>query len=125
VGSAAQIKPMKKVAGQLKLDLAQFAELETFAQVASDLDAETAAMLTRGTRLREMLKQPQNSPIAVEEQILIIYSGTNGWLDKLPVESVRGSLKELTGSSKGVKYIQEDGDIDQEILIQLRGQCSA
>lgn len=125
VGSAAQIKPMKKVAGQLKLDLAQFAELETFAQVASDLDAETAAMLTRGTRLREMLKQPQNSPIAVEEQILIIYSGTNGWLDALPVESVRDSLKGLTGSSKGVKYIQEDGDIDQEILIQLRGQCSA
>jgi F-type H+-transporting ATPase subunit alpha len=125
VGSAAQIKPMKKVAGQLKLDLAQFAELETFAQVASDLDAETAAMLTRGTRLREMLKQPQNSPIPVEEQIVIIYAGTKGWLDKLPVGEVRAYLKKVTGASKSINYIKEDGGIDQEALENLRKQCSA
>jgi F-type H+-transporting ATPase subunit alpha len=88
VGSAAQIKAMKKVAGKLKLELAQFAELEAFSQFASDLDKNTLAQLERGKRLRELLKQPVNTPKTVEEQVALIYSGTNGYLDELPVNLV-------------------------------------
>merc|ERR1712113_99166 len=89
VGSAAQTKAMKQVAGKLKLELAQFAELEAFSQFASDLDAATQAELARGQRLREMLKQPQNSPIPVEEQVALIYAGINGYLDDVPVSEVK------------------------------------
>ena len=88
VGSAAQIKAMKQVAGKLKLELAQFAELEAFAQFASDLDKATQNQLARGQRLREILKQPQYSPLPVEEQVAIIYAGTNGYLDDIPQEKV-------------------------------------
>jgi F-type H+-transporting ATPase subunit alpha len=88
VGSAAQIKAMKQVAGKLKLELAQFAELEAFSQFASDLDKATLQQLARGQRLRELLKQPQNSPKSVEEQVALIYAGTNGYLDELPVSSI-------------------------------------
>lgn len=88
VGSAAQIKAMKQVAGKLKLDLAQFAELEAFAQFASDLDKATQNQLARGQRLRELLKQAQYSPIPVEEQVAVIYAGTNGYLDEIEVEQV-------------------------------------
>ena len=88
VGSAAQIKAMKQVAGKLKLELAQFAELEAFSQFASDLDKATLQQLARGQRLRELLKQPQNTPKSVEEQVALIYAGTNGYLDTLPVSSV-------------------------------------
>jgi len=89
VGSAAQIKAMKQVAGKLKLELAQFAELEAFSQFASDLDAATQNQLARGVRLRELLKQQQNSPLAVEEQIALIYAGINGFLDDLEVSQVK------------------------------------
>jgi F-type H+-transporting ATPase subunit alpha len=89
VGSAAQIKAMKQVAGKLKLELAQFAELEAFSQFASDLDAATQAELARGQRLREMLKQKVNSPIPVEEQVALIYAGINGYLDDIPVSDVK------------------------------------
>jgi len=85
VGSAAQIKAMKQVAGKLKLELAQFAELEAFSQFASDLDKATLAQLARGQRLRELLKQPANSPKSVEEQVALIYAGTNGYLDNIAV----------------------------------------
>jgi F-type H+-transporting ATPase subunit alpha len=88
VGSAAQIKAMKQVAGKLKLELAQFAELEAFSQFASDLDKATLAQLARGSRLRELLKQPSSSPKTVEEQVALIYAGTNGYLDELPVSAV-------------------------------------
>ena len=88
VGSAAQIKAMKQVAGKLKLDLAQFAELEAFSQFASDLDQATQNELARGQRLREMLKQAQNSPIPVAEQTAVIYCGVNGYLDDISVEGV-------------------------------------
>jgi F-type H+-transporting ATPase subunit alpha len=88
VGSAAQIKAMKQVAGQLKLELAQFAELEAFSQFASDLDKATLAQLARGQRLRELLKQPQSTPKSVEEQVAIIYAGTKGFLDGIPASSV-------------------------------------
>jgi F-type H+-transporting ATPase subunit alpha len=88
VGSAAQIKAMKQVAGKLKLELAQFAELEAFSQFASDLDKATLAQLARGQRLRELLKQPVNTPKSVEEQVALIYAGTNGYLDNLEISKV-------------------------------------
>jgi F-type H+-transporting ATPase subunit alpha len=88
VGSAAQTKAMKKVAGKLKLELAQFAELEAFAQFASDLDAATQNQLARGQRLRQILKQNQNSPLSVAEQVAIVYAGLNGYLDDIPVDKV-------------------------------------
>merc|ERR1711937_1054410 len=89
VGSAAQVKAMKRVAGKLKLELAQFAELEAFSQFASDLDAATQAQLARGVRLREILKQPQNSPLSVAEQVALIYTGINGYLDELEVSDIK------------------------------------
>ena len=89
VGSAAQIKAMKQVAGKLKLELAQFAELEAFSQFASDLDKTTLQQLARGQRLRELLKQPASSPKSVEEQVALIYAGTNGFLDNLPVPLIK------------------------------------
>nr|ARO91270.1 ATP synthase CF1 subunit alpha [Rhodochaete parvula]ASK39651.1 ATP synthase CF1 alpha subunit [Rhodochaete parvula] len=95
VGSAAQIKGMKKVAGKLKLELAQFAELEAFSQFASDLDKATQNQLARGQRLREILKQAQNSPIPVEEQIAIIYTGINGYLDDIQIGDVKGFIQSL------------------------------
>jgi F-type H+-transporting ATPase subunit alpha len=88
VGGDAQIKAMKKVAGTLKLDLAQFRELEAFATFGSELDAISAAQLARGYRLVELLKQPLNSPMPVEEQVVSIYAGTNGYLDDLPTNDV-------------------------------------
>nr|YP_007890182.1 CF1 alpha subunit of ATP synthase [Pleodorina starrii]AFY64451.1 CF1 alpha subunit of ATP synthase [Pleodorina starrii] len=92
VGSAAQPKAMKQIAGSLKLSLAQFAELEAFSQFASDLDNATQAQLARGARLREILKQPQSTPLSVEDQVASIYAGTNGYLDKLEVAQVRSFL---------------------------------
>ena len=86
VGSAAQTKAMKQVAGKLKLELAQFAELEAFAQFASDLDAATQNQLARGQRLRQILKQPQNSPLSVAEQVATVYAGLNGYLDDIDVD---------------------------------------
>jgi F-type H+-transporting ATPase subunit alpha len=92
VGSAAQIKAMKQVAGKLKLELAQFAELEAFAQFSSDLDQATQNQLARGARLRELLKQAQSSPLVVDEQVATIYTGVNGYLDDLEVDQVRDFL---------------------------------
>ena len=103
VGSAAQIKAMKQVAGTLKLELAQFDELEAFSQFASDLDKATQNQLGRGQRLRELLKQAQNSPIPVEEQVAIIYTGTKGYLDDLEVSQVSSfivSLRNYLSNSK-------------------------
>ena len=95
VGSAAQVKAMKTVAGKLKLELAQFAELEAFSQFASDLDAATQAQLARGVRLRELLKQPQAAPLEVADQVAMIYAGINGLLDPIPVDNVRPFLSSL------------------------------
>ena len=95
VGSAAQIKAMKQVAGTLKLELAQFDELEAFSQFSSDLDKNTQKQLARGKRLRELLKQPQGSPYSVEEQVAIIFAGTNGFLDKIEVDQVIPYTKSL------------------------------
>merc|ERR1712072_1477489 len=108
VGSAAQVKAMKTVAGKLKLELAQFAELEAFSQFASDLDAATQKQLSRGVRLRELLKQNQSSPLKVEEQIINIYTGINGLLDHIAVENVRPFLSSLLNylSEKKPQYAQ-------------------
>ena len=95
VGSSAQIKAMKQVAGKLKLELAQFAELEAFSQFASDLDAATQKELARGQRLRELLKQAQNTPIPVEEQVCVIFTGINGYLDDVAVDEVKSFLIKL------------------------------
>ncbi len=95
VGSAAQIKAMKTVSGTLKLDLAQFRELEAFATFGSELDRVSQAQLDRGYRLTELLKQPQNAPVPVEEQVLVIYAGTKGWADTVPVSEVRRFSVEL------------------------------
>uniref|UniRef100_A0A452YME8 ATP synthase subunit alpha, mitochondrial n=1 Tax=Aegilops tauschii subsp. strangulata TaxID=200361 RepID=A0A452YME8_AEGTS len=88
VGSAAQIKPMKQVASKSKLELAQFAELQAFAQFASALDKTSQNQLARGQRLRELLKQSQANPLPVEEQIATIYTGTRGYLDSLEIEQI-------------------------------------
>jgi F-type H+-transporting ATPase subunit alpha len=88
VGGAAQIPAMKKIAGGMRLNLAQYRELAAFAQFGSDLDKATQQVLRRGERLTEILKQPQYQPMAVEDQIMIIYAGTSGGLDDLPAKKV-------------------------------------
>ena len=103
VGSAAQIKAMKQVAGKLKLELAQFAELEAFSQFASDLDKTTQNQLERGQRLREILKQAQNSPIPVEEQAAIIYTGINGYLDDINLSKVKAFVDALRDDLRNSK----------------------
>jgi F-type H+-transporting ATPase subunit alpha len=101
VGGAAQIKAMKTVSGTLKLDLAQFRELEAFATFGSELDAVSRAQLDRGERLVELLKQALNSPMAVEEQVVTIYVGTSGLLDDVPVPQVHRFEGELLGWMRG------------------------
>ena len=110
VGSAAQIKAMKQVAGKLKLELAQFAELEAFAQFASDLDKATQNQLARGQRLRELLKQSQSDPLTVEEQIATIYTGANGYLDSLEIGQVKKFLIQLR------TYLKNNKPQFQEII---------
>jgi F-type H+-transporting ATPase subunit alpha len=94
VGSAAQIKAMKQVAGTIKLELAQYREMAAFAQFASDLDASTQRLLARGARLTEILKQPQYRPLPVEEQVVVIFAGVRGYLDKIAVDDVGRFEKE-------------------------------
>jgi len=119
VGSAAQPKAIKQVAGKLKLELAQFAELEAFAQFASDLDEATQKQLARGERLRELLKQSQNSPLSTEEQVAVIYAGTNGYLDDLNISQVRPFLSGLQEylNSRTPRYgqlIRESNSLNKE-----------
>jgi F-type H+-transporting ATPase subunit alpha len=106
VGSAAQTKAMKKVAGSIKLELAQYREMAAFAQFGSDLDASTQRLLNRGARLTELLKQPQYSPMPVEEQVVSIFSGVNGFLDTVPVDAVTrfeaGLLAHMRADHEGV-----------------------
>lgn len=106
VGSAAQIKAMKQVAGSIKLELAQYREMAAFAQFGSDLDASTQRLLNRGERLTELLKQPQYSPLKVEEQVAVIYAGVKGYLDKLKTTEVgrfeEALLRDLRADSSGI-----------------------
>jgi F-type H+-transporting ATPase subunit alpha len=118
VGSAAQIKAMKQVAGTMKLDLAQYREMAAFAQFASDLDASTQRLLARGQRLTELLKQGQYQPMAVEEQVASIYSGTRGFLDGLPVNRIgefeRQMLDALRAESSILASIRDKREIVKE-----------
>jgi len=100
VGSAAQIKAMKQVAGKIKLELAQYREMAAFAQFSSDLDASTQQLLARGARLTELLKQPQFSPYPVEDQVVVIFAGTRGYLDKIDVGRVGAFERQLLGELK-------------------------
>jgi len=95
VGSSAQVKAMRQVAGTIKSDLAQYREMQAFAQFGSDLDAATQRLLNRGSRLKELLKQPQFSPLAVEEQVVSIFAGVNGYLDKLALNQIARFEAEL------------------------------
>jgi F-type H+/Na+-transporting ATPase subunit alpha len=103
LGSVAQIKAMKQVAGKSKLELAQFAELQAFAQFTSALDKTSQNQLARGRRLRELLKQSQSNPLPVEEQVATIYIGTRGYLDSLEIEQVNKFLDELDKHLKDTK----------------------
>ncbi len=119
VGSAAQIKAMKQVAGRIKLELAQYREMAAFAQFASDLDASTQKLLARGARLTEVLKQPQFKPMAVEEQVVVIFSGTRGYLDALDVNRVgpfeTQLLSEIKSREPGIlEAIRTDREIKPE-----------
>jgi F-type H+-transporting ATPase subunit alpha len=124
VGGAAQIKAMKEVAGSLRLDLSQYRELEAFAAFASDLDATSKAQLERGARLVELLKQPQYQPLAVEEQVVSIFLGTEGHLDSVPVEDVsrfEAEFLDHVRASEGeiLKQIRESGKLGDELSDKL------
>lgn len=120
VGSSAQIKAMKKVAGKLKLSLAQFRELEAFAQFGSDLDEATKKQIALGQRLTELLKQPQYSPVPVSKQIIILYAANNGYLDDIPVKEIQRFQKELfayldTEPKEAIKEIADKKELDDKL----------
>jgi F-type H+-transporting ATPase subunit alpha len=118
VGGSAQIKAMRKVAGSLRLDLSQYRELEAFTAFASDLDATSKAQLDRGARLVELLKQPQYSPLLVEEEVVAIFLGTRGHLDSVPVSDVRRFetefLEHIRNNSTVLTTIRETKDLDED-----------
>lgn len=125
VGSAAQTKAMKQVSGSIKLELAQYREMEAFAQFASDLDPATQKLLARGARLTQLLKQPQYSPLTMEEQVVVIYSGTKGYLDNVEVASVsdfeRKLLDDVRANGKEIlKAIQEKQKLDEKLEADLK-----
>ena len=122
VGGAAQIKAMKAVSGTLKIDLAQFRDLESFATFGSELDKSSQQQLDRGYRLTELLKQPLNAPVPVEEQVIVIYAGTKGWADTVPVTEMRrfeNSLKEYFRASHAdlLNEIKTTGKLPDEAVI--------
>ena len=126
VGSAAQTKAMKKVAGKIKGELAQYREMAAFAQFGSDLDATTQKLLNRGSRLTELLKQPQFSPLKMEEQVAVIYAGVNGYLDALPVNRVRAFEDGLLATLRGkhadlLNGIRDSKDLSAESEAKLKG----
>jgi proton translocating ATP synthase F1 alpha subunit len=130
VGSAAQTKAMKKVAGKLRLDLAQFRELATFAQFAQDLDEATKQQIERGKRLTELLKQPQWSPVGLGEQVVGLYAGVNGHLDTVPVEEIRETEQELLAYvdrnvGDVLSRIRESGQLADEDEAKLKETVEA
>jgi F-type H+-transporting ATPase subunit alpha len=125
VGSSAQTKAMKKVAGKIKGELAQYREMAAFAQFGSDLDASTQRLLNRGSRLTELLKQPQFSPLKMEEQVCVIWAGTNGYLDALPLGKVRafedGLLSLLRGKNVEIlNGIRDSRDLSDDLAGKLK-----
>jgi F-type H+-transporting ATPase subunit alpha len=130
VGSSAQIKAMKQVAGTIKGELAQYREMAAFAQFGSDLDAATQRLLNRGARLTELLKQPQFSPLKVEEQVAVIFAGVSGYLDKLPVNKVSefeaGFLALLRADHKDLlAEIRDKRELNDSLRSQLRAAADA
>jgi F-type H+-transporting ATPase subunit alpha len=130
VGSAAQTKAMKKVAGRIKGELAQYREMAAFAQFGSDLDATTQRLLARGARLTELLKQPQFSPLKMEEQAVVIYAGVNGYLDPIPVDRVRAfedGLLNLVRSKNAeiLEDIRKTGDLTDATAAKLKAALDA
>jgi F-type H+-transporting ATPase subunit alpha len=126
VGSSAQTKAMKKVAGRIKGELAQYREMAAFAQFGSDLDATTQRLLNRGSRLTELLKQPQFSPLKMEEQVIVIYAGVNGYLDPIPVDRVRAFEQGLLGVIRSqhaeiLDAIRDSRDLDDATGAKLKG----
>jgi F-type H+-transporting ATPase subunit alpha len=126
VGSSAQTKAMKKVAGRIKGELAQYREMAAFAQFGSDLDATTQRLLNRGSRLTELLKQPQFSPLKMEEQVVVIYAGVNGYLDPIPVNRVRAFEDGLLGLLRNqhtdiLNAIRDSRDLDDGTATKLKG----
>jgi F-type H+-transporting ATPase subunit alpha len=125
VGSAAQTKAMKKVAGRIKGELAQYREMAAFAQFGSDLDATTQRLLNRGARLTELLKQPQFSPLKMEEQVVVIYAGVNGYLDPIPVARVRAFEDGLltlirTKNAEILDDVRKTGDLTDATAAKLK-----
>src|ERR1700749_1745913 len=125
VGSAAQTKATKKVAGKIKGELAQYREMAAFAQFGSDLDATTQRLLNRGSRLTELLKQPQFSPLKMEEQVCVIWAGTNGYLDPLPLNKVKafedGLLSQLRGKNADLlNGIRDSRDLSDDLAAKLK-----
>jgi len=130
VGAAAQTRAMKKVAGRVKGELAQYREMAAFAQFGSDLDATTQRLLNRGARLTELLKQPQFSPLKMEEQVCVIYAGVNGYLDPIPVNRVRAFEDGLLGALRTahgdiLKDIREARDLSDVTAAKLKGAVDA
>ena len=130
VGSAAQTKAMKKVAGSIKLELAQYREMAAFAQFASDLDASTQKLLARGARLTELLKQPQFHPLPVEQQAVVLFAGVRGYLDNIDVDKVgafeRQMVSEMRAREPGIMdTIRADLDIKPETEAKLKGFLDA
>ncbi len=124
VGSAAQIKAMKQVAGTIKLDLAQYREMEAFAQFASDLDPATQKLLARGVRLTQLLKQPQYSPLSIEEQVVVIFAGTKGYLDNVPVDQVNEYehrlLEDIRSNGKDIlEQIHDEKKLDDALIERM------
>ncbi|MFF5793776.1 F0F1 ATP synthase subunit alpha [Paeniglutamicibacter sp. NPDC012692] len=128
VGGSAQIKAMKKVAGTLKLELAQYRDMQAFAMFASDLDAASKQQLTRGARLMELLKQGQYAPFAVEDQVVSVWAGTNGYLDDVPVEDVRrfetDFLAHLRHRTNVLTVIAETGKLEDETVESLKSNIA-
>lgn len=130
VGSAAQVKAMKQVAGSIKGELAQYREMAAFAQFGSDLDASTQRLLNRGSRLTELLKQPQFSPLKTEEQVAVIFAGVNGYLDKLPVDEVgkfeQGLLAHMRTDGKAIlEAIRKEKALSDDLRKQLAAAIDA
>ena len=127
VGSSAQTKSMKSVAGSIKLELAQYREMAAFAQFGSDLDASTQALLNRGARLTELLKQPQYSPLTNAEQVIVIYAGTKGYLDKTAVNEVTSFEKNLVNylRSEGKAVVDELTSNDQKIEDEIENKIKS
>jgi F-type H+-transporting ATPase subunit alpha len=123
VGSAAQTKAMKKVAGRLRLDLSQYRELEAFAQFGSELDETTRKALARGERMVALLNQPQYQPWPTEEQVVALYAGINGYLDEIPVSDVQRFVEELVEHLRAegtvLKEIRDSGDLTDEVAVRL------